>query len=59
MLGSALLLKSYLGSVLLGPGMLLVYRQRIAVEERALEQAFGEEYTNMKLNTSRLVPGVW
>ncbi|HOZ40850.1 MAG TPA: isoprenylcysteine carboxylmethyltransferase family protein [Flavobacteriales bacterium] len=59
MIGAALLMHSYLGLVLMGPGMLLVYMQRIAVEERTLEQAFGQAYTNMKMNTQRLVPGVW
>lgn len=59
MIGAALLMHSYIGLVLMGPGMLLVYRRRIAVEERALEAGFGEEYANMKLNTQRLVPWVW
>lgn len=59
MIGAALLMHSYLGLVLLGPGMLLVYMRRIAVEERTLEQGFGEAYVNMKQNTQRLVPGVW
>jgi protein-S-isoprenylcysteine O-methyltransferase len=59
MIGAALLMHSYLGLVLMGPGMLLVYMRRIAVEERTLEQAFGQAYTNMKMNTQRLVPGVW
>ncbi|MBV6405819.1 MAG: isoprenylcysteine carboxylmethyltransferase family protein [Flavobacteriales bacterium] len=59
MIGAALLMHSYLGLVIMGPGMLLVYMRRIAVEERTLEQAFGAEYTNMKRNTQRLVPGVW
>ncbi|MBK7553248.1 MAG: isoprenylcysteine carboxylmethyltransferase family protein [Flavobacteriales bacterium] len=59
MIGAALLMHSYLGLVLMGPGMLLVYMRRIAVEEQALQAGFGEAYTNMKQNTSRLVPGVW
>ena len=59
MIGAALLMHSYLGLVLMGPGMLLVYMRRIAVEERTLEQAFGQAYTNMKRETQRLVPGVW
>jgi len=59
MIGAALLMHSYLGLVLMGPGMLLVYMRRIAVEERTLEQAFGNAYTSMKQNTQRLVPGVW
>jgi len=59
MLGAALLMHSYLGLVIMGPGMLLVYMRRIAVEERTLEQAFGTAYTAMKQNTQRLVPGVW
>jgi hypothetical protein len=48
MIGAALLMHSYLGLVLMGPGMLLVYMRRIAVEERTLEQAFGQAYTSMK-----------
>lgn len=59
MIGAALLMHSYLGLVIMGPGMLLVYMRRIAVEERTLEQAFGTAYTAMKQNTQRLVPGVW
>lgn len=59
MIGAALLMHSYLGLVIMGPGMLLVYMRRIAVEERTLEQAFGQAYTNMKRETQRLVPGVW
>ena len=59
MIGAALLMHSYIGLVIMGPGMLLVYMRRIAVEERTLEQAFGEAYTNMKQNTHRLVPMVW
>lgn len=59
MMGSALLMHSYLGLVIMAPGMLLVYMRRIAVEERALEAGFGEQYLNMKQNTQRLVPGVW
>lgn len=59
MIGAALLMHSYLGLVLMGPGMLLVYMRRISVEERTLEQAFGNAYTSMKQNTQRLVPGVW
>ncbi len=59
MIGAALLMHSYLGLVIMGPGMLLVYMRRIAVEERTLEQAFGAAYTTMKRNTQRLVPGVW
>ena len=59
MIGAALLMHSYIGLVLMGPGMLLVYMRRIAVEEQALEAGFGEAYTNMKMNTQRLMPGVW
>jgi protein-S-isoprenylcysteine O-methyltransferase len=59
MIGAALLMHSYLGLVLMGPGMLLVYMRRIEVEERTLEQAFGQAYSNMKQHTSRLVPRVW
>lgn len=59
MIGAALLMHSYLGLVIMGPGMLLVYMRRIAVEERTLELAFGAAYTTMKRNTQRLVPGVW
>lgn len=59
MIGAALLMHSYLGLVIMGPGMLLVYMRRIAVEERTLEQAFGAAYTTMKRNTQRLVPWVW
>lgn len=59
MIGAALLMHSNLGLMIMGPGMLLVYVRRIAVEERALEVGFGEQYLNMKRNTQRLLPGVW
>jgi len=59
MIGAALLMHSYIGLVLMGPGMLLVYMRRIAVEEQALEAGFGEAYSSMKKRTQRLVPGVW
>jgi len=59
MIGAALLMHSYLGLVLMGPGMLLVYMRRIAVEERTLEIGFGEQYHTMKMRTQRLVPYVW
>ena len=59
MIGAALLMHSYLGLVLMGPGMLLVYMRRIAVEERTLENAFGTNYLAMRMSTDRLVPCVW
>ncbi len=59
MIGAALLMHSYIGLVLMGPGMMLVYTRRIAVEERALENAFGENYKTMRWSTDRLVPCVW
>lgn len=59
MIGAALLMHSYIGLVIMGPGMLLVYMRRIAVEERALEAGFGEAYVNMKARTQRLVPCIW
>ncbi len=59
MIGAALLMHSYIGLVILGPGMLLVYVRRIAVEERTLEQAFGAAFLNMKQDTQRLLPGLW
>ena len=59
MIGAACLMHSYLGLVIMGPGMLLVYIRRIAVEEQALESAFGEKYSTMRGNTDRLVPCVW
>lgn len=59
MIGAALLMHSYIGLVLMGPGMLMVYMRRIEVEERALEVGFGEKYRVMKLKTQRLVPCVW
>lgn len=59
MIGAALLMHSYIGLVIMGPGMLQVYMRRIAVEERALEAGFGEAYVNMKARTQRLVPCIW
>lgn len=59
MIGAALLMHSYIGLVIMGPGMLLVYMRRIAVEERALEAGFGEAYVNMKSRTQRLLPCIW
>ncbi|MFZ1664891.1 MAG: isoprenylcysteine carboxylmethyltransferase family protein [Flavobacteriales bacterium] len=59
MFGAALLMHSYLGLVLMGPGMLLVYKRRIAVEEKALESAFADNYRTMKQHTHRLIPCIW
>ena len=59
MIGAALLMHSYIGLVLMGPGMLLVYMRRIAVEETTLEKAFGDSYKTMRTSTDRLVPCIW
>ncbi|QQR85397.1 MAG: isoprenylcysteine carboxylmethyltransferase family protein [Flavobacteriales bacterium] len=59
MFGAALLMHSYIGLVLMGPGMMLVYMRRIALEERTLEAGFGEAYRSMKACTRRLVPCIW
>jgi protein-S-isoprenylcysteine O-methyltransferase len=59
MIGAALLMHSYIGLVLMGPGMLLVYMRRIAMEEQALEAGFGAAYVNMKTRTQRLLPCIW
>lgn len=59
MIGAALLMHSYFGLVLMGPGMLLVYMRRIAVEESALERWFGDQYRALQMVTKRLVPFIW
>ncbi len=59
MIGAALLMHSYLGLVIMGPGMLLVYMRRIAVEEQALEGAFGMRYQTMRACTDRMMPCIW
>lgn len=55
--GVALLFHSWVGLLIMGPGMLWVYTRRIATEERTLEAAFGEAYREMKKRTWRMVPG--
>jgi protein-S-isoprenylcysteine O-methyltransferase Ste14 len=45
------------GMVIALPGAALLYR--IQVEERALREAFGEQYAAYAKNTSRLLPGIW
>lgn len=57
MIGAAMLMHSYLGLAIMGPGMLLVYIRRIAIEERTLEEGFREDYLKMKKKTWRMVPG--
>ena len=58
-IGSALLLNAYLGGVIAAAAMGVAYSYRMAAEELALRQRFGEEYAAYQRQTYRLLPWVW
>ena len=58
-LGVGLSLGTYPGFVLTFGGTLPAMLRRIRVEERALEAALGQRYTNFARDRRRLVPGIW
>ncbi|MCB0557665.1 MAG: isoprenylcysteine carboxylmethyltransferase family protein [Lewinellaceae bacterium] len=58
-LGCAILLQSWVGLLLAAALMLLAYSIRIKVEEEALIQAFGEQYTAFQQEAKKMIPFLW
>ena len=59
MAGSAFLLGSVTGMLILTLGMLFVYRIRINAEERTLLGKFKDEYADYSNHTYKMFPFVW
>ena len=57
--GLGLAFGSWFGAALSASIMFAGLLPRIRVEERALEKAFGDDYTDYAASTARLVPRVW
>ena len=57
--GLALSLDNWVSLAVILLPVILVFRRRIRIEERALASALGTPYTNYMLRTKRLVPGVY
>lgn len=57
MLGDALLFQSYIGLVILGFGMFVVYMIRIKAEEEMLLNEFGHQYKDYMKSTWKFLPG--
>ena len=57
--GLGLGLGSWLSAAVLFALTFLAQIPRIRVEERTLEQAFGDEYVAFERSTARLIPGLW
>ena len=55
-LGDALLFQSFIGLVILGVGMFIVYIQRIKIEEEMLLNEFGKEYKEYMKLTWKFLP---
>ena len=58
-IGSALLLGSFWGTLLGLVGLFGAYHHRIAAEEKAMLGAFGESYRAYQTRTQRMIPFVW
>ena len=58
-LGCAILLQSWVGLLLAAALMLLAYSIRIKVEEEALIQAFGGQYTAFQQEAKKMIPFLW
>lgn len=57
--GIAFVTCNWISAVLIAGSTLLLRLQRITLEERMLEQAFGEEYGRYRRRTKRLIPWVY
>lgn len=57
MLGDALLFQSFIGFLILGIGMFIVYMKRIEAEEAMLLNEFGNEYVQYTERTWKFLPG--
>jgi protein-S-isoprenylcysteine O-methyltransferase Ste14 len=58
-LGLGLAFSNWLSTLVIFIPILIAFIYRIRVEEKALVQAFGEEYTNYSKATKRLVPMIY
>ena len=59
MFGLGLALNTWLGAVIAVIILFFIYAYRIAVEEKLLQETFGNVYLDYMRKTSRLIPGVW
>jgi len=59
MIGSAMFLHSFIGIIIFGIGMLIVYHLRIKTEERTLIHQFGVLYKLYAARTYKMFPMVW
>lgn len=58
-LGLALSLENWVSLALIMLPVLMAFRRRIRIEERALANALGQPYTSYMQRTKRLVPGIY
>ena len=58
-LGLALAFRGYIIGFLMILGFLLVFSKRIEIEEKELEDEFGESFKSYKKRTKRLIPYLW
>ena len=58
-LGLGVYFANYLSLVVIFLPILAAFMYRIRVEEKALIDAFGEEYRGYQAETKRLVPGMY
>ncbi len=58
-LGLGLAFSNWLSTIIIFIPILLAYLYRMQVEEKALIQAFGQEYLDYSKNTKRLIPGIY
>jgi protein-S-isoprenylcysteine O-methyltransferase Ste14 len=58
-LGLGLCFSSYLSTIVIFVPICCAFLFRIRVEERALAEAFGDEYTQYRASTKRLIPGIF
>jgi protein-S-isoprenylcysteine O-methyltransferase Ste14 len=58
-IGSAVLLESWIGFVIACLAMTIAYYVRIRIEEGELEAHFGTRYQVYKHTTRRIIPFVW
>lgn len=57
--GSAVVLNTVAGTIVAAALMLGAYTYRVRVEERALVEAFGDEYREYQRQTARIIPLIW
>ncbi|MCB0572195.1 MAG: isoprenylcysteine carboxylmethyltransferase family protein [Phaeodactylibacter sp.] len=59
LIGGAIVLESWIGLVLCCCFMGMAYAIRIRLEEKALVEAFGQQYITYQEKTARLIPYIW